>query len=176
MKKGVSVDQVARVTRAFTDAGILVHAYLMYGFPTQTVQDTVDALEYVRQLFAEGCIQSGFFHRFACTVHSPVGKNPAEYGIKLKPLPPGKFARNDVHFIDPTGVDHDRLGKALNKALYNYMHGIGLDEDVRAGSTTAYRSRASAATSSPRRSAPTTTDMRVRDDTPPTARAASAWR
>jgi len=132
MKKGVSVDQVARVTRAFSDAGILVHAYLMYGFPTQTVQDTVDALEYVRQLFAENCIQSGFFHRFACTVHSPVGKNPAEYGIKLKPLPPISFATNDVEFIDPTGVDHDALGQALNKALYNYMHGIGLDEDVRA--------------------------------------------
>jgi hypothetical protein len=132
MKKGVSVDQVARVTRAFSEAGILVHAYLMYGFPTQTVQDTVDALEYVRQLFAEGCIQSGFFHRFACTVHSPVGLNPAEYGIKLKPLPPITFATNDVEFIDPTGVDHDRLGRALNKALYNYMHGIGLDEDVRA--------------------------------------------
>ena len=132
MKKGVSVDQVARVTRAFSDAGILVHAYLMYGFPTQTVQDTVDALEYVRQLFAENCIQSGFFHRFACTVHSPVGKNPAEYGIKLKALPPISFATNDVEFIDPTGVDHDALGQALNKALYNYMHGIGLDEDVRA--------------------------------------------
>ena len=71
MKKGVSVEQVARVTRAFSDAGILVHAYLMYGFPTQTAQDTVDALEYVRQLFAAGCIQSGFFHRFTCTVHSP---------------------------------------------------------------------------------------------------------
>ena len=76
MKKGVSVEQVARVTRAFSDAGILVHAYLMYGFPTQTAQDTVDALEYVRQLFAAGCIQSGFFHRFTCTVHSPVGKHP----------------------------------------------------------------------------------------------------
>jgi len=131
MQKGVSVDQVARVTRAFSDAGIMVHAYLMYGFPTQTVQDTVDALEYVRQLFAEGCIQSGYFHRFACTVHSPVGKNPAEYGIKLKPLPPISFATNDVEFIDPAGVDHDSLGKALNKALYNYMHGIGLDQDVR---------------------------------------------
>jgi radical SAM superfamily enzyme YgiQ (UPF0313 family) len=131
MQKGVSVDQVARVTRAFSDAGIMVHAYLMYGFPTQTVQDTVDALEYVRQLFAEGCIQSGFFHRFACTVHSPVGKNPAEYGIKLKPLPPISFATNDVEFIDPAGVDHDSLGMALNKALYNYMHGIGLDQDVR---------------------------------------------
>ncbi len=131
MKKGVSVDQVAQVTKAFSDAGILVHAYLMYGFPTQTVQDTVDALEYVRQLFEAGCIQSGFFHRFACTVHSPVGMNPQDYGVSLQPLPKGTFARNDIAFIDPTGVDHDVLGVALKKALYNYMHGLGLEEDVR---------------------------------------------
>jgi hypothetical protein len=131
MKKGVSVEQVARVTKGFSDAGILVHAYLMYGFPTQTVQDTVDALEYVRQLFENGCIQSGFFHRFACTVHSPVGKNPEDYGVTLLPLPPVSFAKNDVGFLDPTGTDHDALGRALKKALYNYMHGIGLDEDVR---------------------------------------------
>lgn len=131
MKKGVSVEQVARVTRAFTDAGILVHAYLMYGFPTQTVQDTVDALEYVRQLFEAGCIQSGFFHRFACTVHSPVGRHPEQYGITLLPPSPGTFARNDIGFVDPTGVDHDALGAALNKALYNYMHGLGLEQDVR---------------------------------------------
>jgi len=131
MKKGVSVDQVARVTQGFTEAGVLVHAYLMYGFPTQTVQDTVDALEYVRQLFENGCIQSGFFHRFACTVHSPVGQNPEEYGVKLIPLPEVTFAKNDIGFIDPTGTDHDAMGRALNKALYNYMHGIGLEADVR---------------------------------------------
>ena len=131
MKKGVSVDQVARVTRGFSDAGILVHAYLMYGFPTQTVQDTVDALELVRQLFAAGCIQSGFFHRFACTVHSPVGQNPQDYGVTLQPLPPVSFAKNDIGFHDPSGVNHDALGVALKKALYNYMHGLGLEEDVR---------------------------------------------
>ena len=131
MQKGVSVDQVAQVTRGFTEAGILVHAYLMYGFPTQTLQDTVDALEYVRQLFENGCIQSGFFHRFTCTVHSPVGKDPAAYGITLQPLPPISFAKNDVAFIDPTGVDHDLLGQGLRKAIYNYMHGIALDDDVR---------------------------------------------
>ena len=131
MKKGVSVEQVARVTKAFADAGVLVHAYLMYGFPTQTVQDTVDSLEYVRQLFEQGCIQSGFFHRFACTVHSPVGQKPEDYGVTLQPLPPITFATNDVGFIDPTGVDHDALGVALKKAVYNYMHGIGLEEDVR---------------------------------------------
>jgi radical SAM superfamily enzyme YgiQ (UPF0313 family) len=133
MQKGVTVEQVARVTRAFTDAGILVHAYLMYGFPTQTVHDTVDALEYVRQLFAAGCLQSGFWHRFTCTVHSPVGKDPAAFGVKLVGAPHGRdlFARNDIAFIDPTGVDHDALGVALNRALYNYMHGLGLEEDVR---------------------------------------------
>ncbi|MES2482172.1 MAG: radical SAM protein [Pseudomonadota bacterium] len=136
MQKGVTVDQVARVTRGMADAGILVHAYLMYGFPTQTVQDTVDALEFVRQLFAAGCIQSGFFHRFVCTVHSPVGLNPHDYGVRLVPLPPGNFARNDIGFIDPTpmppGVDHDVLGRGLKKALYNFMHGVGLEQDVRA--------------------------------------------
>ncbi len=131
MKKGVSVEQVARVTRAFSEAGVMVHAYLMYGFPTQTVQDTVDALEYVRQLFEQGCIASGFFHRFACTVHSPVGLNPADYGITLQPLPPGRFAKNDVGFVDPTGCDHDAMGRALRKAVYNFMHGLGLDTDVR---------------------------------------------
>ena len=131
MQKGVTVEQVARVTKGFADAGILVHAYLMYGFPTQTVQDTVDALEYVRQLFENGCIQSGFFHRFTCTVHSPVGKDPAAYGVQLVPLPEVSFAKNDVAFIDPTGTDHDSLGLGLKKALYNYMHGVGLEEDVR---------------------------------------------
>ncbi len=135
MKKGVTVDQVARVTRGMADAGILVHAYLMYGFPTQTLQDTVDALEYVRQLFENGCIHSGFFHRFTCTVHSPVGQDPAAYGVELVPLPPVTFAKNDIGFIDrtpmPPGVDHDVLGRGLKKAIYNFMHGIGLEQDVR---------------------------------------------
>ena len=131
MEKGVTVEQVARVTKSFSDVGILVHAYLMYGFPTQTTQETVDSLEYVRQLFENGCIQSGFFHRFTCTVHSPVGKNPEAYGIELIPLPEITFAKNDIGFIDPTGTDHDALGQGLKKAIYNYMHGVGFEADIR---------------------------------------------
>jgi len=131
MKKGVTVGQVARVTRAFTDAGIMVHAYLMYGFPTETAQDTIDALERVRQLFAAGCIQSAYWHRFAATAHSPIGLHPTRYGITLRPPPSITFAHNDVAFDDPVGTDHDFLGAGLRKALYNYMHGVGLDADVR---------------------------------------------
>jgi radical SAM superfamily enzyme YgiQ (UPF0313 family) len=131
MQKGVTVEQVARVTRAFSDAGIMVHAYLMYGFPTQTEQETVDALERVRQLFAEGCIQSAYWHRFSATAHSPIGREPARFGIRLLEAPAAPFARNDLAFEDPTGCDHDRLSEGLRKALYNFMHGAGLDTDVR---------------------------------------------
>ena len=131
MKKGVTVAQVARVTRALTDAGIMVHAYLMYGFPTETTQETVDALERVRQLFAEGCVQSAFWHRFAATAHSPIGRAPELFGIRLHEEPPVSFARNDLAFSDNSGTDHDALGAGLKKALYNYMHGVGLELDVR---------------------------------------------
>src|SRR4029077_8358835 len=135
MKKGVTVEQVARVARAFTDAGVMVHAYLMYGFPTETAQETVDALERVRQLFAEGCIQSAFWHRFAATAHSPIGRAPEVYGIRLARAPalPAKrmFARNELPFVDPTGCDHELFGPGLRRALYNFMHGVGLEEDVR---------------------------------------------
>jgi radical SAM superfamily enzyme YgiQ (UPF0313 family) len=130
MQKGVTVEQVARVTRAFTDAGVMVHAYLMYGFPTETEQETIDALERVRQLFDAGCIQSAFWHRFAATVHSPIGLAPKKFGIRVL-NEPAAFARNELPFTDPTGTDHDRLGEGLRKALYNYMHGVGLDLDVR---------------------------------------------
>jgi hypothetical protein len=131
MQKGVTVEQVARVTRAFTDAGIMVHAYLMYGFPTQTEQETIDALERVRQLFEAGCIQSAYWHRFSATAHSPIGRDPAKFGIKIKPEPEVTFARNDLEFVDPTPCDHDELGIGLRKALYNYMHGAGAEMDVR---------------------------------------------
>lgn len=130
MKKGVSVEQVARVTKAFSDADILVHAYLMYGFPTQTEQETIDALEMVRQMMAQGCFQSAFWHRFAATAHSPIGINPEEFGITLAERPDILFAENDVDFTDPTGTNHEMLGEGLRKALYNYMHGIGYDQSM----------------------------------------------
>ena len=130
MEKGVSIAQVARVTRDFTEAGIMVHAYLMYGFPTQTAQETIDSLEVVRQLFQQNVIQSGFWHRFSMTAHSPVGKNPEKYGVVKVGPPPGDFADNDLWHKDPLGCDHDLYGPGLSKALYNYMHGIGLEEPL----------------------------------------------
>ncbi|MFC3880608.1 B12-binding domain-containing radical SAM protein [Algoriphagus namhaensis] len=126
IKKGVTVAQVAQVTRNFTQSGIMVHAYLMYGFPTQTTQETIDSLEMVRQLFETGVLQSGFWHRFAMTAHSPVGMSPQSFSVKNL-SPEGTFANNELSHEDPTGANHDEFGEGLRKSLFNYMHGVGYD-------------------------------------------------
>lgn len=124
--KGVTVSQVAEVTRNFTQANIMVHSYLMYGYPTQTVQETVDSLEMVRQLFEIGVLQSGFWHQFALTAHSPIGLNPSDYGVQpnYKNI---SFANNDIDFTDKTGIDHSKFSFGLKKSLFNFMHGIGFE-------------------------------------------------
>jgi hypothetical protein len=127
MKKGVTVSQVARVARNFTDSGIMVHAYLMYGFPTQTAQETIDSLEMVRQLFLNGVLQSGFWHLFSMTAHAPIGLAPKNYGVLKTGPEKGGFANNDLIHEDPTGTDHEMFSKGLKKSLFNYMHGVGFD-------------------------------------------------
>ena len=127
INKGVTVAQVARVANNFTGAGIMVHAYLMYGFPTQTAQETIDSLETVRQMFELGLIQSGFWHRFAMTAHSPVGLHPAEYSCRVTEPPFGGFARNDVQFEALSGCDPELFSEGLRVSLYNYMNGTGFD-------------------------------------------------
>ncbi len=127
--KGVTVKQVAQVTSYFTQAGIMVHAYLMYGYPTQTAQETIDSLEMVRQLFELGIVQSGFWHRFALTAHSPVGMDPDAYGV-IPDYKDIQFANNDLEFTDKTGIDHSLYSDGLKKSLFNYMHGIGFENDL----------------------------------------------
>ena len=130
MKKGVDISQVARVTHNFSENNIMVHAYLMYGFPTQTEQETIDSLEVVKQLFERNCIQSAFWHLFTTTVHSPIGKNPQEFGIEITgPVFEG-FAQNDLYHKDSQGADHSKFTKGLNLALNNYLNGVGFKGEL----------------------------------------------
>ncbi|MBS1773642.1 MAG: radical SAM protein [Bacteroidetes bacterium] len=125
--KGITVAQVAKVNKHFTEAGIMVHAYLMYGYPSQTEQETIDSLEMVRQMFAAGILQSAFWHQFALTAHSPVGLSPDKYGITITNTEKGGFANNDLEYTDVTGIDHNNFSYGLKKSLHNYMHGACLD-------------------------------------------------
>jgi hypothetical protein len=131
MKKGITVEQTARVAAAFHAAGILVHAYLMYGFPGETIAETVESLERVRQFFARDLLQSAFWHRFTATAHSPVGLNPVAHGIRITGPAFGGFAENDLTHDDSIGEAPDWLGEGLRKALFFYKERDGLHTDVR---------------------------------------------
>jgi len=130
MQKGVTVAQVARVASDLSLNGILVHAYLMYGFPTQTDQETIDSLEMVRQMFEAGIVHSAFWHQFAMTAHSPVGLKPEEYGVVQKGPDFMGFAENDYFHEDTEGADHEKYSTGLKVSLFNYMHGLGLDQHL----------------------------------------------
>jgi hypothetical protein len=130
IQKGITVAQVARVNKHFTEAGIMVHAYLMYGFPTQTAQETIDSLEMVRQMFKAGVLQSAFWHQFTMTAHSPVGLHPELFAVKKTTTATGSFANNDIAHIDPTGADHELYGFGLKKSLLNFMHGTCFDDPL----------------------------------------------
>ena len=131
MKKGITVDQTALVAAAFRQAGILVHAYLMYGFPSETVQETVDSLERVRQLFAADLVQSAFWHRFTATAHSPVGLHPKANGIRLLGPTFEGFAENDLIHRDRKEETPNWLGEGLRRSMLNFIEGKGLAMDVR---------------------------------------------
>ena len=114
----------------------------------------------MRQLFAAGCIQSAYWHRFSATAHSPIGLQPGAVRHHAAAAAEHPRSRTTTwSFDDPTGTDHDYLGAGLRKALYNYMHGIGLDADVREWfePPVAAATAGSTAGAAPRASVPRTT-------------------
>jgi len=104
----------------------MVHAYLMYGFPTQTEQETIDALEIVRQFFKEGLIQSAFWHLFTATAHSDVGKNPEKYHCTILDQPVGRLPEmiSCMKIIVAACI---MFCAGAEQSCVHFMHGIGTD-------------------------------------------------
>ena len=137
INKGVTIESATECMRNLSDNGIMVHTYLMYGFPTQTEKELYDSLGRVRDLFAEGLIQSAFWHRYAMTCHSPSGRNPesvgarhvADYRLQITDYRLGfnSFANNEIPFEVDNEPDWSRFGEGLNVATYNYMRQTGFD-------------------------------------------------
>lgn len=130
INKGVSFFDASYAAYNLSASGIMVHAYLMYGFPGQNSKDTVTALENVRTLFKAGAIQSAFWHRFSMTAHSPAGMNPEDFNCCRTGPKNYDFALNDLNFIENNSINHDKFGNGLKKAVYNYMHHNMLDNPI----------------------------------------------
>ena len=131
INKGVTIESATQCMRNLRANNIMVHTYLMYGFPTQTINELYDSLESVRDMFAEGLIQSAFWHRFAMTVHAPAGNNPELYGANRLDKCPNIFANNEVPFTDNSGIEWDKYSEGLYLATYNYMRQTGFEIPVK---------------------------------------------
>ena len=127
INKGVTIESATECIRNLSDHNIMVHTYLMYGFPSQTEAELFDSLGRVRDLFAEGLIHSAFWHRYAMTCHSSSGRNPESVGARAVEQKDNPFANNEIPFIDPLGIDWEKWNDGLNLATYNYMRGTGFD-------------------------------------------------
>ncbi len=128
--KGITVEQAVMSMRNFYYAGILCHTYLMYGFPTETLQETADSLEVVRQMFQAELITSAYWHRYAMTVHSPSGRDPEKFGVKPSSGKHNPFANNEIPFNYQFNYNLDTVADALSDATYSYMHGVELKKGV----------------------------------------------
>jgi hypothetical protein len=131
MDKGITTAQAAAAMGALSGAGIMVHAYLMYGYPTQTAQEIVDALDYVRGLFASGAVHSAYWHRFALTAHSTAFRDASKLRLRILDDRQTAFSRNEIPFDEPGRDDPGIYGDGLRRAVYNFMHGVGFDLDIR---------------------------------------------
>lgn len=160
MDKGVTIGQTMAVCRHFRDSGIMVHTYLMYGFPTETLEETFDALENVRKMFDEGIVQSAFWHRYAMTCHSRSGICPQDFSAR-RTSEPHPFCNNEIEWrvatdewrvatddnadarrvatdnkADTVGdgqfdYDIEEVGRGLRMATFNYMNDLGLDQPIK---------------------------------------------
>lgn len=128
--KGITIEQATIAMRNFYLSGIMVHTYLMYGLPTETLQESIDAAEVVRQMFRAELIGSAFWHRYAMTVHSRSGQQPEEFGVRRKDRLPNPFANNEVPFAENRGYSLDMVGDGLNLSLANWLVGSGLEKPV----------------------------------------------
>lgn len=134
VKKGTDLQSIVSACAAFKEAGILTHAYMIYGYWQETPQMLIDSMETLRQLFASGLLDSAFWHKFVLTRHSRAFQE-WKSGLypELKPLGLDEgeesiFASNDLRFAGEE--KSSRYGNPLNQALAAWMHGEELEIPV----------------------------------------------
>ena len=133
--KGTDLESIVGACCAFKEAGVLVHAYMIYGYWWETEQDLINSMETLRQFYANGLLDSCFWHKFVLTRHSRVYKEWKEGKIPdLKPIDPQEkknaplFAKNGLHF---EGEKKSlKYGASLDFSLNQWMHGEDLEKPV----------------------------------------------
>lgn len=110
INKGTDLPSIIASCAAFKEAGILVHAYMIFGFWYDTPQSIMDSMETLHQFFAAGLLDSSFWHQFVLT------KDSHAYDL-LK----GQWKG---------GKQFEKFDRGLEAALASWMHGQKLETKI----------------------------------------------
>ena len=110
INKGTDLDTIIASCAAFKEAGVLVHAYMIYGFWYDDAQSIIDSMETLRQFFSAGLLDSSFWHKFILTKDSK--------------------AYEEHHKKWNGGAQFEKYGEGLQNALEAWMHGKNLETKV----------------------------------------------
>ena len=135
INKGTDISSIVSACAALKEAGVLVHAYMIFGFWYDTAQTIIDSMETLRQFYSAGLLDSCFWHKFVLTKNSTIYTEWKEgKQKKLQPIEPksdkkgGLFAGNNIHFKGEN--QYDKFQLPLENSLNCWMHGDGLEKKV----------------------------------------------
>jgi hypothetical protein len=131
VKKGTDLDAIVGACCAFKESGIFVHAYMIYGFFGESETDTINSMETLRQFFAEGILDSAFWHKFVLTKNSRIyaeWKNGMHADLQPEEISSEDFLHNELNF---RGEEKSKkFGRGLSAALDSWMHGEKISRRV----------------------------------------------
>jgi len=137
--KGIDLESAVKACASFKEAGVLTHAYLIYGYWDEDEQEIMDSAETLRQLFSHGLLDSAFWHKFILTRHSRIYAEKARglhLDLTIKNVPflmhkggdePGLrnsgvvFSLNDLSFEGEE--KYDKYSEGLDLLLGIWMAG-----------------------------------------------------
>ena len=130
--KGIDLESAVSALASFKEAGVLTHAYLIYGYWDEDEQELIDSVETVRQLFSHGLLDSCFWHKFVLTRHSRVyaeKQRGLHFGLRITDdtypgdacLKGNVFAVNDLAFEGESR--HDKYTEGLERLLAAWTSG-----------------------------------------------------
>ncbi len=80
MDKGIKKENVMKICKYCADAGIWTHLFLIFGFPTETMGEAKETMDFVLQ--NSNVIRSLSFGSFQLTKHSRVHGKPDMFGVR----------------------------------------------------------------------------------------------
>ena len=120
MDKGIETDIVSNIINYCADSGIAIHMYVIVGFPSETREEALETLDFIRSndTFLNSRGASCLACLFELEKHAPILRDPGKY--KLTSIAHPKHDDLSLGYVYETnaGMTHDEANE-----VYGYIRG-----------------------------------------------------